>query len=66
MFLLQDNAYLDTIEIIRKHGAIVKHPVNLPSPTELTLDDEWTPATVNSMKTCTAAVFTEMANKSSI
>ncbi|KAI6080632.1 amidase signature enzyme [Hypoxylon rubiginosum] len=42
-----DNAYLDTIEIIRKHGAIVKHPVNLPSPTELTLDDEWTPATVN-------------------
>ncbi|KAI4858882.1 amidase signature enzyme [Hypoxylon rubiginosum] len=43
-----DSAYHEAISIIQDHGAGVIYPANLALPTELSMNDEWTPATVNS------------------
>ncbi|OTB13859.1 hypothetical protein K445DRAFT_368357 [Daldinia sp. EC12] len=43
-----DDAYINAIHTIRQSGAIVKYPVKLTLPAELSLNGEWTLATVMS------------------
>ncbi|KAK6953331.1 hypothetical protein Daesc_005634 [Daldinia eschscholtzii] len=43
-----DGAYINAISTIRQSGAVVKYPVRLTPPAELSLNGEWTLATVMS------------------